>query len=84
MTVKGQIENLNLDLHKGEILGIGGLSECGMHEVGKALFGASYFRQGSVTLGDGTPINSCLLYTSKLSLCYGCEKWLNDSLRLSD
>ena len=58
VTVKGQIENLNLDLHKGEILGIGGLSECGMHEVGKALFGASYFRQGSVTLGDGTPINS--------------------------
>ena len=45
VTVKGQIENLNLDLHKGEILGIGGLSECGMHEVGKALFGASYFRQ---------------------------------------
>ena len=35
VTVKGQIENLNLDLHKGEILGIGGLSECGMHEVGK-------------------------------------------------
>ena len=28
VTVKGQIENLNLDLHKGEILGIGGLSEC--------------------------------------------------------
>lgn len=33
VTVKGQIENLNLDLHKGEILGIGGLSECGMHEL---------------------------------------------------
>ena len=58
VTVKGQIEDLNLELHKGEILGIGGLSECGMHEVGKALFGASYFRQGTVTLGDGTPINS--------------------------
>ena len=72
VTVKGQIEDLNLELHKGEILGIGGLSECGMHEVGKALFGASYFRQGTVTLGDGTPINSIpdaikhsIAYTSK-------------------
>ena len=25
--------------HKGEILGVGGLSDCGMHDVGKALFG---------------------------------------------
>ena len=58
VSVKGQIDNLSLELHKGEILGIGGLSECGMHEVGKAIFGASYFREGSVTLGDGTPINS--------------------------
>ena len=49
VTVKGQIENLNLDLHKGEILGIGGLSECGMHEVGKALFGASYFLGNGLT-----------------------------------
>ncbi|MDR1636603.1 MAG: sugar ABC transporter ATP-binding protein, partial [Treponema sp.] len=30
----------SLELHKGEILGIGGLSHCGMHTLGKALFGA--------------------------------------------
>ena len=29
----------DLELHQGEILGIGGLSECGMHELGKALYG---------------------------------------------
>ena len=39
VTVKEQIENLNLDLHKVRSLGIGGLSRCGMHEVGKTLFG---------------------------------------------
>lgn len=42
VSVPGQISDLSFDLHYGEILGIGGLSECGMHEVGKAIFGASY------------------------------------------
>ena len=83
MTVKGQIENLNLDLHKGEILGIGGLSECGMHEVGKALFGASYFRQGSVTLGDGTPINS-IPDAIKHSIAYASKDRDNESLVIND
>lgn len=30
-----QLKNFNLQLHKGEILGIGGLSHCGMHTLGK-------------------------------------------------
>jgi ribose transport system ATP-binding protein len=47
--VAGNIfKDFNLKLHKGEILGIGGLSECGMHEVGKALFGAIPLDAGSV------------------------------------
>ncbi len=72
VTVPGQIEDISFDLHKGEILGFGGLSESGMHEVGKAVFGASYDRQGTVTLADGTAINNIptaikhgLAYTSK-------------------
>ncbi len=72
VTVPGQITNVSFELHKGEILGIGGLSESGMHEVGKACFGASFDRQGSVTLADGTQINSIptaishsIAYTSK-------------------
>ena len=28
------LENFSFELHKGEILGFGGLSECGMHELG--------------------------------------------------
>ncbi len=35
-----QLKNFNLQIHKGEILGIGGLSHCGMHTLGKVLFGA--------------------------------------------
>ncbi len=83
VTVKGQIDDLSLELHKGEILGIGGLSECGMHEVGKALFGASYFREGSVTLGDGTPINS-IPDAIKHSIAYASKDRDNESLVIND
>lgn len=39
-TYKDRIKDLTLEAHKGEILGIGGLSHCGMHTLGKVLFGA--------------------------------------------
>lgn len=72
VSVPGIIEDVSFDLHKGEILGIGGLSESGMHEVGKAVFGASYDRTGTVELADGTSINNIskaiqneIAYTSK-------------------
>jgi ribose transport system ATP-binding protein len=35
----GPFTNIDLKLHKSEILGICGLSNCGMHELGKLLFG---------------------------------------------
>lgn len=43
---------LSLELHKGEILGIGGLSECGMHRLGKAVFGAEEIVDGKVYVGN--------------------------------
>ncbi len=46
---RGMTQNVSFELHKGEILGIGGLSHCGMHEVGRALFGAEPIVSGSVT-----------------------------------
>ncbi|MCC8149996.1 MAG: sugar ABC transporter ATP-binding protein [Lachnospiraceae bacterium] len=45
-----QMKGFNLQLHKGEILGIGGLSDCGMHSVGKVLFGAMKMESGTVTI----------------------------------
>lgn len=41
----------SLELHKGEILGIGGLSHCGMHTLGHALFGAEKVLDGQVLVG---------------------------------
>ena len=46
-----QLCHVNLELHKGEILGIGGLSECGMHTLGKALFGNIKIEGGYVYTG---------------------------------
>jgi ribose transport system ATP-binding protein len=58
VSVPGEIESMSFRLRKGEILGIGGLSECGMHEAGKAIFGASYGRSGGVTLKGGYEVRS--------------------------
>lgn len=44
-----QLVDFNLRLHRGEILGIGGLSHCGMHTLGKVLFGAEHMTGGRVT-----------------------------------
>jgi len=46
-----QLRHVDLELHKGEILGIGGLSECGMHTLGKALFGNVKIEGGFVYTG---------------------------------
>jgi len=52
VTTLHDLMNFNLELHKGEILGIGGLSDCGMHTVGRALFGVDKVLNGKVSVGD--------------------------------
>lgn len=47
-----QLRHVNIELHKGEILGVGGLSECGMHTLGKALFGNIKMEGGYVYTGE--------------------------------
>ncbi len=83
VTVPGVISNVSFDLHKGEILGFGGLSECGMHEVGKAVFGASYDRSGSVTLSDGTQIDS-IITAIKNSIAYASKDRDNESIVINE
>ena len=56
--------NFSMELHKGEILGIGGLSHCGMHELGRALFGEEKILEGKVTdmkTGDEITSPRCAL-----------------------
>lgn len=73
LTVGHELENFNLELHYGEILGIGGLSGSGMHELGRAIFGVDKALTGSVTAcrsGDKiknpvTAIRNSMGYVSK-------------------
>ena len=73
VNVEGILSNINLELHKGEILGIGGLTESGMHELGKVMFGALENQTGTVSLPQKnveigsikTAIASGVAYASK-------------------
>ena len=55
----GPIRDFSLELHKGEIIGFGGLSGCGMHEIGRAAFGLEKLAEGKVVCGT-KEIHSCL------------------------
>ena len=54
----GPIRDFSLKLHEGEIIGFGGLSGCGMHEIGRLAFGLEKPEQGSVER-KGTKIKGC-------------------------
>lgn len=47
------VQNISLQLRRGEILGIGGLTDCGMHEVGKLAYGLEPQDYGTVTVDTG-------------------------------
>jgi ribose transport system ATP-binding protein len=83
VSVPGELDHVSLELHRGEILGVGGLSECGMHELGKAIFGASFDRTGSVTLADGTPVNDINTAINH-SIAYASKDRDNESLLIND
>lgn len=50
LTTMTDLMCFDIELHRGEILGIGGLSECGMHTLGRALYGLEDILTGQVTL----------------------------------
>lgn len=52
------VKDISFELHKGEILGFGGLGDCGMHILGNLAFGLTEPDLGKVTAGDGTEITS--------------------------
>lgn len=52
ITTEDTVMNFSAQLHKGEILGIGGLTDCGMHEIGRVLFGIERPLTGEVILKE--------------------------------
>lgn len=53
----GLVKDFSLSLYKGEIVGLGGLSGCGMHEVGRIAFGLEKIEKGRV-ICNGKNIHS--------------------------
>ena len=53
-----RLKDISFQVRKGEIVGIGGLAHCGMHSLGKVCFGALKPESGSVSVSDGTIIDS--------------------------
>lgn len=75
VTLRPYFKNIDVTLHKGEILGFGGLSNCGMHELGRLLYGLEPTLTGSVTLykddkaikidDPAVAVNNGMAYVSK-------------------
>lgn len=54
----GPIKDFSLQIHEGEIIGFGGLSGCGMHEIGRLAFGLEKPEKGEV-LRNGKKLKNC-------------------------
>ncbi len=52
------VKDVSFELHKGEIIGFGGLGDCGMHIIGNVAFGLTEPDLGKVTAADGTIIKN--------------------------
>lgn len=53
----GVLDGFSAQLHKGEILGIGGLTDCGMHTVGRLAFGVDKPLFGQIDI-RGKPVRN--------------------------
>lgn len=53
-----ELREVSFTLHRGEIVGVGGLSHCGMHTLGKVCFGALKPEKGSVKTADGISVSA--------------------------
>lgn len=71
--VEHVLKHIDFQLHAGEILGIGGLTDSGMHDLGKLVFGigradsgkVTYCRDGAAITSPGRAIRHKIGYVSK-------------------
>ena len=52
LNVTNKVRNVSLELHKGEILAVCGLSDSGIHHLGKAIYGVERNRAGTVRMPE--------------------------------
>jgi len=59
LTVGNEVDNVSFDVYAGEILGFCGLSDSGIHTIGRALYGLDKDATGTVVLAKkGIKVNS--------------------------
>jgi ribose transport system ATP-binding protein len=80
ISVKDEISNVSFDVHKGEILGFCGISDSGIHTVGKAVYGLEKLTAGEVLLG-GEPLKSPM-HALALNMAYVPKDRDNDALMM--
>ncbi len=56
LSTKGKFEEINFEVHAGEVLGIAGLMGAGRTEIARAIFGLDKYDSGEITL-KGNKIN---------------------------
>ncbi|MDR3277559.1 MAG: ATP-binding cassette domain-containing protein, partial [Oscillospiraceae bacterium] len=57
VSVAGELEDVSFELHRGEILGFCGISDSGIHTVGRAVYGLEKLRAGQMLI-NGQPLTS--------------------------
>lgn len=67
LNVAEELEDISFELHKGEILGFCGLSDSGIHAIGKAVYGLSKCDKGAVRLNT----RNCDIVNPEVALQHG-------------
>ena len=80
VTVKGQIEDLNLELHKGEILGIAGVEGNGQKELAEVITGIQKTGSGEILLDGANLAGEGIRGRYEAGVSYISEDRLQDSL----
>jgi ribose transport system ATP-binding protein len=78
------LSNINLELHKGEILGISGLSESGIHDIGRLAYGLDRPVYGKVTLAKEGVMIKNTFFAMKHKIGYVSKDRDKESLMLND
>lgn len=79
LSVRGRLRDVSFDLHRGEILGVTGLTGSGLTELARAIFGSEDVVRGAGRFAvDGAPAS---LANPEQSLAAGVALLTNDRLR---
>lgn len=84
LTVEKELEDISFDLHKGEILGFCGLSDSGIHEIGKAVYGLSKVKKGTVELKSRNITIKTPMSALKNGMAYVPKDRDNEALFIND